>query len=74
MPSPGTDGASPPACDSRPNLAVMGEIAVWGPTNGIHPGDPRPTGAGRLQTAWALCQHHLDRSLAPRRRRQHRSS
>ena len=49
---------------SRPNLAVIGEIAVWRAANGIHPSDPRPTGAGQLQTASALWQHHLDRSLA----------
>jgi hypothetical protein len=49
---------------SRPNLAIIGEVAVWRAANGIHPNDPRPTGAGQLQTASALWQHHLDRSLA----------
>jgi hypothetical protein len=49
---------------SRPNLAIMGEVAVWRAANGIHPNDPRPTGAAQLQTASALWQHHLDRSLA----------
>jgi AAA domain len=49
---------------SRPNLAIMGEVAVWRAANGIHPSDRRPTGAGQLQTASALWQHHLDRSLA----------
>ena len=49
---------------SQPNLAIIGEIAVWRAANGIHPNDPRPTGAGQLQTASALWQHHLDRSLA----------
>ena len=49
---------------SLPNLAIMGEVAVWRAANGIHPGDRRPTGAGELQTASALWQHHLDRSLA----------
>jgi conjugative relaxase-like TrwC/TraI family protein len=51
--------------DSRPNPAIIGEIAVWRAANGIHPNDPRPTGAAQLQTASALWQHHLDRSLAP---------
>jgi len=50
---------------SRQNLAIIGEVAVWRAANGIHPSDPRPTGAGQLQTAAALWQHHLDRSLAP---------
>jgi hypothetical protein len=49
---------------SRPNLAIIGEIAVWRAANGIHPSDRRPTGAGQLLTASALWQHHLDRSLA----------
>jgi hypothetical protein len=48
----------------RPNLAIMGEIAVWRAANGIHPSDRRPTGAGQLQTASAIWQHHLDRCLA----------
>ena len=49
---------------SRPNLAIIGEVAVWRAANGIHPSDPRPTGAAQLPTAAALWQHHLDRSLA----------
>ena len=49
---------------SHPNLAIIGEVAVWRAANGIHPSDPRPTGAAQLQTASALWQHHLDRSLA----------
>jgi conjugative relaxase-like TrwC/TraI family protein len=49
---------------SHPNLAIIGEVAVWRAANGIHPNEPRPTGAGQLQTASALWQHHLDRSLA----------
>jgi conjugative relaxase-like TrwC/TraI family protein len=49
---------------SRPNLAIIGEVAVWRAANGIHPSDPRPTGAGQLSTAPGLWQHHLDRSLA----------
>jgi hypothetical protein len=49
---------------SQPNLAIMGEVAAWRAANGIHPNDPRPTGAAQLQTASALWQHHLDRSLA----------
>jgi hypothetical protein len=55
-------GWAPPG--SRPNLAIMGEIAVWRAANGIHPSDPRPTGAAQLQTAPARWQHNLDRSLA----------
>jgi hypothetical protein len=49
---------------SRPNLAIIGEVAVWRAANGIHPSDRRPTGAAQLQTASALWQHHLDRTLA----------
>jgi hypothetical protein len=49
---------------SRPNVAIIGEVAVWRAANGIHPSDRRPTGAAQLQTASALRQHHLDRSLA----------
>jgi hypothetical protein len=49
---------------SRPNLAIIGEIAVWRAANGIHPNDPRPPGPAQLPTAAALWQHHLDRSLA----------
>ena len=52
---------------SRPNLAIIGEVAVWRAANGVHPNDPRSTGAAQLQTAWALWQHHLDRSLAASR-------
>jgi hypothetical protein len=49
---------------SRPNIAINAEVAVWRAANGIHPSDPRPTGAAQLPTAPALWQHHLDRSLA----------
>jgi hypothetical protein len=49
---------------SRPNFAIIGEVAVWRAAHGIHPSDPRPTGAAQLQTASAFWQHHLDRSLA----------
>jgi hypothetical protein len=49
---------------SRPNLTIIGEIAVWRAANGIHPNDPRPTGAAQLPTASALWQHHLDRGVA----------
>jgi hypothetical protein len=49
---------------SRPDRAIIGEVAVWRAANGIHPSDRRPTGAGQLQTASAFWQHHLDRSLA----------
>jgi hypothetical protein len=49
---------------SQPNVGIIGEVAVWRAANGIHPYDPRPTGAAQLQTAPALWQHHLDRILA----------
>jgi hypothetical protein len=49
---------------SRPNLAIIGEVTVWRAANGIHPSDPRPTGAAQLPTAPALWQRHLDQSLA----------
>jgi conjugative relaxase-like TrwC/TraI family protein len=55
-------GWAPPG--SRPNRAIIGEVAVWRGANGIHPSDRQPTGAGQLQTASALWQHHLNRSLA----------
>jgi conjugative relaxase-like TrwC/TraI family protein len=48
---------------SRANLEIIGEVAVWRAANGIHPNDPRPTGAAQRSTAPALWQHHLDRSL-----------
>jgi conjugative relaxase-like TrwC/TraI family protein len=49
---------------SRPNAAIIAEVAVWRAANGIHPRDRRPTGARQLQTASALWQHQLNRSLA----------
>ena len=51
---------------SRPNVAIVGEVAVWRAANRIDPWDRRPTGAGQLQTAAALWQQHLDRSVAYR--------
>ena len=48
---------------SHPSAALIGEVAVWRAANGIDPKDRRPTGAGQLQTAAALWQHHLDRSI-----------
>ena len=62
----GQDGPQPiwAAAVSQPNGGIIGGIAVWRAANGIHPSDPRPTGPGQLQTAAALWQHHLDRSLA----------
>ena len=54
---------------SRLNLAIIGEVAVWRAANGIHPSDPRPTGAAQLPTAPALWQHHLDRISRPQQRR-----
>jgi hypothetical protein len=49
---------------SHPTAALIGEIAVWRAAVGVDPQDRRPTGAGQLQMASALCQHHLDRSVA----------
>jgi hypothetical protein len=37
---------------------------VWRAATGVDPKDHRPTGAGQLQTASALWQHHLDRRVA----------
>jgi len=51
---------------SLPNVAIVGEVAVWRAANRIDPWDRRPTGAGQLQTAAALWQQHLDRSVAYR--------
>jgi hypothetical protein len=48
----------------QPNVGIIAEIAVWRAANGIRTHDPRPTGAAQLQTASALWQHHLNRSLA----------
>jgi conjugative relaxase-like TrwC/TraI family protein len=62
----GQDGPQPiwaPA-GSQPDVGIIGDVAVWRAAHGIHPGDRRPTGAGQLQTASALWQHHLDPSLA----------
>jgi AAA domain len=49
---------------SQPSLALIGEIQVWRAANAIDPNDHRPTGAGQLQTAAVLWQHHLDRRVA----------
>ena len=49
---------------SRPNVAIVGEVGVWRAANGIDRRDRRPTGAGQLQTAAALWQQKLDRSVA----------
>jgi conjugative relaxase-like TrwC/TraI family protein len=49
---------------SQPNAGIIGEVTVWRAASGIHPNDPRPTGAAQLQTASALWQHHLDRRVA----------
>ena len=61
----GQDGTQPiwAPPGSQPDVGIIGEVAVWRAANGIDPGDRRPTGAGQLQTAAALWQHHLDRSL-----------
>jgi len=62
----GQDGPQPiwALVGSQPNVGIIGEIAVWRAANGILPSDPRPTGPGQPQTASALWQRHLDRSLA----------
>ena len=62
----GQDGTQPVWAPpgSRPNAGIISEVAVWRAANGIHTSDLRPTGAAQLQTASALWQHHLDRSLA----------
>jgi transposase-like protein len=39
---------------SRPNAAIIGEVAVWRAASGIHPSDPRPTGGTQLETAPAI--------------------
>ena len=52
--------------DSQPSVALIGEVEVWRAANAIDRKDHRPTGAGQLQTAAALWQHHLDRSVADR--------
>ena len=49
---------------SQPSAALIGEVEVWRAANAIDPTDHRPTGAGQLQTAAALWQHHLERSVA----------
>jgi hypothetical protein len=54
---------------SRPNLALLGEVAVWRAVVGVDPQDLRPTGAGQLQTAAALWQQKLDRDVALSSRR-----
>jgi hypothetical protein len=45
---------------SRPNAAIIGEVAVWRAANSIHPSDRRPTGAAQLQTGSVLWQACLD--------------
>jgi hypothetical protein len=49
---------------SQPSVALIGEVEVWRAANAVDRKDHRPTGAGQLQTAAALWQHHLDRSVA----------
>jgi hypothetical protein len=62
----GQDGLQPvwAPLGSRPNPAIIAEVAVRRAANGVHPSDRRPTGAAQPQTASAVWQHHLDRSLA----------
>ena len=49
---------------SRPNAAIIGEVAVWRAASGIHPSDPRPTGGTQLETAPAIWKQRLDRDIA----------
>jgi hypothetical protein len=49
---------------SQPSGPLISEVEVWRAAAGVDPQDRRPTGAGQLQTAAALWQHHLDRSVA----------
>jgi conjugative relaxase-like TrwC/TraI family protein len=61
------DDSTPPVWatpGSQPSVALIGEVEVWRAANAIDRKDHRPTGAGQLQTAAALWQHHLDRSVA----------
>jgi hypothetical protein len=59
-------GDAPPVWEpGTQSTALVGEIAVWRAANGIHPQDPRPTGAGgQLETLPALWKQHLDRQIA----------
>jgi hypothetical protein len=61
------EDSTPPAWatpGSHLSVALIGEVEVWRAANAIDRKDHRPTGAGQLQTAAALWQHHLDRSVA----------
>jgi hypothetical protein len=49
---------------SHPNLAVVGEVAVWRAANGINPQDPRPTAGTQLESLLALWKQRLDRDVA----------
>ena len=49
---------------SRPNAAIIGEVAVWRAASGIYPSDPRPTGGTQLETAPAIWKQNLDRDIA----------
>jgi hypothetical protein len=49
---------------SHPSVALICEVEVWRAAVGVDPQDPRPTGAGQLQTASALWQQNLDRAVA----------
>jgi len=49
---------------SQPSVALISEVEVWRAANAIDRTDHRPTGAGQLQAAAALWQHHLDRGVA----------
>ena len=49
---------------SRPNAAIIGEVAVWRAASGIHTSDPRPTGGTQLETAPAIWKQRLDRDIS----------
>jgi hypothetical protein len=49
---------------SHPSAALIGEVEVWRAAVGVDTQDRRPTGAGQLQAASTLWQHHLDRDVA----------
>ncbi|WP_137121114.1 MobF family relaxase [Segeticoccus rhizosphaerae] len=54
--------ASPGA--TRPDPAVVGDLAVWRAATGVDPADRRPTGPAQLQKAAALWQRALDQRLS----------
>ena len=59
---------------SQPNLAIIGEVAVWRAANGIHPNDPRPTGARTAADSFRALATPPQPQPRPVRRRQHQPS